>query len=841
MFPSKSKNKRLAARSPSPSSYTFTLTHRSGLFECYQFLSPNEYSEKTFGLLAFLVRSSVGEINFSPIMDEVEKRNQSGSLIDYVKVLEEKRTGLPINEASIEKCLMLNRLISCIKQNIAEILTLFSDIRLDMKLKLVDQLINQTINYPNDFRRRELDFNHRRNAQDMRRLFYLSHKEAKEPPSFIHLQNRVTEHLSYLIDDKMRYDSKFRDTGIKELTNIMSNSFMIVTQPHFGINPVIIYDRKAGNTEYTAKVSVTIFSLLHDFMQTHPNTIELYDIEMSLWPSSPLYKLDESQTLSWKTCQIQISSDDRPRMIQYAELSFITIIPANKNNPRMHFSDALHSLKFAIKVHMNLPEYKFSQIYQIPLESSSFAITSHHNHIPYMLSKVILDDIRRFSKISTIDMNVVLNFLIRYFKHRTGVLPYDFFKNYIENELKRAQNERKNFHTLEDVFMDFLIPFVHQVEFMARHPILSMFYADRLFLGICNSDRAADFMIRSSDPDSPIVGLRMNSIKIDYKSIASSPAANRSIKPYSCAVRVDIYNKRMKKLQYRTFDTNILPNDIVKFVTTAHTEKASYIRVLSNIDNSNNMGNYRLFTDFEEYYHDRLHEIYRTNEKYKPITNLILNVENGDDDVDDDGSSTIGDYPRSDTPNTNLADIFSDNPYSVPPSCTPSSSQEYFTNVPTNQDYTTIPPYVQSNSPINNVSSSSNQQLNQPINNEDLIRYTLSRPDLLTQLLQRITIQYPQQNPIYQNQQAYETTPLQYQQSPLNQRMTSPIIPNSQNNSNQNFIPSNLTRTQLCSVSENLPNESSTVPLQFITTQQTPSMAINEDLIDFDKLFASSD
>ena len=52
---------------------------------------------------------------------------------------------------------------------------------------------------------------------------------------------------------------------------------MITTHPHSGVNPVIIYERK-GPGEYTAKVSVIIVSLLHDFMQTHPNMIELCDI-----------------------------------------------------------------------------------------------------------------------------------------------------------------------------------------------------------------------------------------------------------------------------------------------------------------------------------------------------------------------------------------------------------------------------------------------------------------------------------------------------------------------------------------------------------------------------------
>ena len=52
---------------------------------------------------------------------------------------------------------------------------------------------------------------------------------------------------------------------------------MIVAQPNSGVIPVVIYERKCPGV-YTAKISVIIVSLLHDFMQLHPGTIELYDI-----------------------------------------------------------------------------------------------------------------------------------------------------------------------------------------------------------------------------------------------------------------------------------------------------------------------------------------------------------------------------------------------------------------------------------------------------------------------------------------------------------------------------------------------------------------------------------
>ncbi len=52
---------------------------------------------------------------------------------------------------------------------------------------------------------------------------------------------------------------------------------MIIDHPCDGVNPVLIYERK-GPGIYTAKVSVRIISLLHDFMQIHPNLIRLDNI-----------------------------------------------------------------------------------------------------------------------------------------------------------------------------------------------------------------------------------------------------------------------------------------------------------------------------------------------------------------------------------------------------------------------------------------------------------------------------------------------------------------------------------------------------------------------------------
>ncbi|CAF2533148.1 unnamed protein product [Rotaria sp. Silwood2] len=537
---------------------------------------------------------------------------------------------------------------------------------------------------------------------------------------------------------------------------------MIITHPNSGVNPVLVYERK-GSGQCTAKVSVIIVSLLYDFIQTHPKLIELCDIEPSLCSSSSLYKL-ESSTISWKTCRLQINPNDKPRFIYYAELSLLNIQCSTKANTRIHLGDELYSLKFLIKIRLNLSEYNFSKYYQVPFESLTFAITSHNNHIPNMLTRVILSDIRRFSQRSLTDIQPVSNFILRYFCHRTGVLPDQYLKIYLEQELNKAKNERKNFQTMEDIFMDFLVPFVNQVEFIAKHPILAMFYADGLCLGICNSARAAEIMRKLTDIDSPIVGIRLNSIKVDYKAIASTVSASKSIKATSCAVRVDIYNDRTKKLQYRTFNSSILALDIRKFVTTAYTENGNHIRILSNLNDSINVKNYKSFKDFDKYYSERLTKIYQINEDYKLITNILNNVEDGDDDDDDDNHQGIK------SPNSNLCEMFPEN--LLPPPSAATYNNEYCSNVTTiYDDISKVNTQSNTNqTTVQNILSTSSQQSFQHINNQDMIEYVLSQPEIIQELLHRLgvlqissTILPTPQEQGYQNLHLQQSLPTSFQ------------------------------------------------------------------------------
>ena len=75
-------------------------------------------------------------------------------------------------------------------------------------------------------------------------------------------------------------------------------------------------------------------------------------------PSSPLYKIDRPQTLSWETRELKVSPNDKSQKIQYAKLSFVIIKKTNKSDASVNFAQKPHSLEFRIKLHVSLNMYE---------------------------------------------------------------------------------------------------------------------------------------------------------------------------------------------------------------------------------------------------------------------------------------------------------------------------------------------------------------------------------------------------------------------------------------------------------------------------------------------------
>jgi len=69
-----------------------------------------------------------------------------------------------------------------------------------------------------------------------------------------------------------------------------------------------------------------------------------------------------------------------------------------------------------------------------------------------------------------------------------------------------------------------------------------------LFLAICHSERAAEAIVQLSGPGAPVIGLRFNSIRVDYSASTTASALPRTVKVAPCAVRVDIYSDLLLKI-----------------------------------------------------------------------------------------------------------------------------------------------------------------------------------------------------------------------------------------------------------------------------------------------------
>jgi len=76
-------------------------------------------------------------------------------------------------------------------------------------------------------------------------------------------------------------------------------------------------------------------------------------LEPGLWPLSSDYKLAESQTISWKTLQLQLSPGEKLRKIQYAELSEITIKRSSSKNTSTCLGEVLHTFNLPIKLRVS--------------------------------------------------------------------------------------------------------------------------------------------------------------------------------------------------------------------------------------------------------------------------------------------------------------------------------------------------------------------------------------------------------------------------------------------------------------------------------------------------------
>lgn len=145
--------------------------------------------------------------------------------------------------------------------------------------------------------------------------------------------------------------------------------------------------------------------------------LENSSLEVSLLPFSDQYVLIEPRSIPWNTCELRFHHNKPSRRVQYAELFHLCIKRKPEYRKGVKFAQRLHQFQFRIRVHvskhpferniissllclqLHSTEHQISATYQHTMHSLPFGIANHICQTPELVTRVIIDDIRRFGTV----------------------------------------------------------------------------------------------------------------------------------------------------------------------------------------------------------------------------------------------------------------------------------------------------------------------------------------------------------------------------------------------------------------------------------------------------------
>jgi hypothetical protein len=140
-------------------------------------------------------------------------------------------------------------------------------------------------------------------------------------------------------------------------------------------------------------------------------------LEVTLLPFSDRYVLCEPRSIPWNTCELRYHRQEPPRRVQFTELSHLCIKRKPEYSSGVEFAQKLHQFKFRIRVHVSdhpversvsfsllclqvhSAEHQISATYEQTLESLPFGIANNICQTAELVTRVIIDDIRRFGSV----------------------------------------------------------------------------------------------------------------------------------------------------------------------------------------------------------------------------------------------------------------------------------------------------------------------------------------------------------------------------------------------------------------------------------------------------------
>ncbi|CAF3080470.1 unnamed protein product [Rotaria socialis] len=339
----------------------------------YEFLSPNEIFMNSIGLIFNLTSKRLIQTPFLNLYKRSLK-------LTWVNLLVRERCNLKSNANSVEKCFILNRLITECGKDPFQFARQTGELYEEIKMRISAKVLPASWTFEDIINQVQLW----RTVQSQRRLFYVSHSEAKQPHSLLTLQCIITPMYSHLLRS---YQNNPNNENYNYLRQLLENCFIIITQPSI---PECVAATKYDKSEnrYLAKLHSRVLCLLDP--NTVDDSLQLFDVGVTLFPSARNADLcgERQEELKWHKRQI-LDTENILRSFLYVELQAIELIQTDRTNSKPLYNSKMFQIEFEIKIRINV----LSVVETVRLNSQNFGICSHAQYYPDYVAQVLLYEV----------------------------------------------------------------------------------------------------------------------------------------------------------------------------------------------------------------------------------------------------------------------------------------------------------------------------------------------------------------------------------------------------------------------------------------------------------------
>ncbi|CAF3651810.1 unnamed protein product [Rotaria sp. Silwood1] len=164
---------------------------------------------------------------------------------------------------------------------------------------------------------------------------------------------------------------------------------------------------------------------------------------------------------------------------------------------------------------------------------------------------------------------------------------------------------------------DLLVKILAQIDYMAEHPVLSLFHDDGLFLGICDSDEVNQILLQEREHyKTSVCAIRFG-------------ALSRLMNIKDIGIRVDLLEDSSTNVQHYTFDSTKLPFALGVFIIKILLNEATQYSTILTILNRNTQNVVAITSKLLELYDsEKLREFCPHKERYPSIWHCAHSQEN---------------------------------------------------------------------------------------------------------------------------------------------------------------------------------------------------------------------